>query len=161
MQHIINTLIKTDKERLARAASGLADGSINVTLVHQDASEVRALVTNGDGIEYSAVITAHDSLCGCKDWLYRGRKVGACKHLAALALYAIKHPDEGVAKEQCKVCETPLAADQGFQLEDGNNGRIMESGPYCEPCGQAKLIEARSALESVGSTPQSRTSAVA
>ena len=161
MQHLTTTLAKTDKDRLARAATGLADGSISVMLVAQDASEVRALVTNGDGIEYSAVITAHDSLCGCKDWLYRGRKVGPCKHLAALALYAIKHSDEGVAKEQCKVCETPLAADQGFHLEDGNNGRIVESGPYCEPCGQAKLIEVRSALESAANTPQSKTSAVA
>ncbi len=133
MQHLTNTIATTDKERLARAASGLADGSITLTIIHQDASEVRALVMNGDGKEYTAVITTHDSLCGCKDWLYRGRKVGPCKHLAALALYAIQHPDEGVAQEQCKVCETPLAAEQGFHLEDGNNGRIVESGPYCEP----------------------------
>ena len=82
-------------------------------------------------------------------------------HLAAVALYAIKHPDEGVAKERCKVCETPLAAAQGFHLEDGNNGRIVESGPYCEPCGQAKLIEAKSALSSGNDTAQSRTSAAA
>ncbi len=114
MQHLTNTIATTDAQRLSRAAQSLADGSITVTIIHQDAGEVRALVVNGDGIEYTAIITTHDSLCGCKDWLYRGRKVGPCKHLAALALYAIKYPDEGVAKEHCKVCETPLAAGQGF-----------------------------------------------
>ncbi len=161
MQHLTNTLAKIDQERLARAATGLADGSINVSIVHQDVGEVRALVVNGDSKEYTAVLTAQGNLCSCKDWLYRSHTVGPCKHLAALALYAIKHPSEGVEKERCTVCETPLAADQGFHLEDGNNGRIVESGPYCEPCGQVKLIEARSALESAANTLQSMTSAAA
>ena len=161
MQHLINTIAKTDTDRLARAATGLADGSINLTIVHQDAGEVRALVMNGDSKEYTAVITAYALLCSCRDFLYRSHTVGPCKHLAALALYAIKHPAEGVEKESCTVCETPLAAEQGFRLEDGNNGQVMAAGPYCEPCGQTKLGEARSALESAPNTSQSETSAVA
>ena len=106
MHHLLTTLHKADPQRLAKAAQGLADGTLTVTIVHQDSREVRALVVNGDGIEYTAIMTAHDTLCGCKDWLYRGRTVGPCKHLAALALFAIQHPEAGVAKEQ--TAETAL-----------------------------------------------------
>ena len=153
MQHLTNALAKTDKDRLARAASGLADGS--VTILHQDASEVRALVVNGDNKEYTAVITAHALLYSCRDWLYRSHKVGPCKHLAALALYTIKHPTEGVEKARCTVCEAPLAAEQGF-LEDGNDGRIVASGPYCEPCGLTKLAEVKVALNGTVNAAQSQ-----
>ena len=168
MQHLLTTLQKADPQRLSRAAYGLARATegggdaITVKILHQDAEEVLALVVNGDNQDYTVSIASQTAYCACKDWRYRKEQIhGVCKHIAAVALYAIKHPDEGGAKEHCKVCETPLAADQGFHLEDGNNGRIVESGPYCEPCGQVKLIEVRSALESAANTSQSRTSAVA
>lgn len=95
MQHALTTIQKTDPQRFARAAAGLADGTLTVEVIAQDHHEIRALVTNGYGKDYTAVITTHDALCGCKDWLYRGRKVGPCKHLTALAVYAIQHPHEG------------------------------------------------------------------
>ena len=167
MHHLTNTIAKADPQRLSRAAYGLARAAaglgdaLTVKVLQQDAEEVLALVVNGDNQDYTVSINGQTAYCACKDWRYRKEQInGICKHIAAVALHAIKHPDEGVAKEQCKVCETPLAADQGFHLEDGNDGRIVESGPYCEPCGQAKLIEVKSALESAANTPQSRTSAI-
>ena len=44
MEYILRTVQKADKDRLARAATGLADGSITVKLIHQDSHEARALV---------------------------------------------------------------------------------------------------------------------
>jgi hypothetical protein len=44
MQHILTTLHKADPHRVARAAAGLADGSILVNVIHQDETEARALV---------------------------------------------------------------------------------------------------------------------
>ncbi len=47
MEYTLRTIQKADKDRLARAATGLADGSITVKLIHQDSHEARALVRNG------------------------------------------------------------------------------------------------------------------
>ena len=162
MQHLLTTLHKADPQRLARAAAGLADGSISVQVIHQGGTEARALVTNGDGKDYTAAISAHETFCSCKDWIYRKDTInGVCKHLVALALHAIKHPDEGTDTERCKVCQTSLGTDQGLMIEDGNNGAVVQAGPFCEPCGVAKLEEAKSALGSGSNTFQGMTSAAA
>ena len=162
MQHLLTTLQKADAQRLARAAVGLADESILVNIIHQDETEARALVTNGDGKDYTVAISEHDTFCSCKDWIYRKDKInGVCKHIVSLTLAAIRCPEAGTAVEHCLGCETILDADQGLRTEDGNNGAVVEAGPFCEPCGLAKLEEAKSALESVEATSQSGTSAVA
>ena len=43
MQHILTTLHKADPHRVARAAAGLADGSILVNVIHQYVSLLRRL----------------------------------------------------------------------------------------------------------------------
>ena len=50
---------------------------------------------------------------------------------------------------------------KGSGIEDGNNGAVIQAGPFCEPCGLAQLEAATSALESGSSTSQSLTSAIA
>lgn len=162
MQFVLTILQKADPDRLARAATGLADGSIRVQVIHQDGTEARALVTNGDDTDYTVAISAHDTFCSCKDWIYRKDTInGVCKHLVALALHCIRFPEEGAVKAHCVVCETGLETDQRLRIEDGNNGAVVQAGPFCEPCGLAQLAAATSALESVGATSQSLTSAIA
>ena len=97
MQHLLTTLQKADPQRLARAAAGLADGSISVKVIHQDETEARALVTNGDGKDYTVAISEHDTFCSCKDWIYRKDTINSvCKHLVALALHCTGFPMSGI-----------------------------------------------------------------
>lgn len=161
MQYLLTTLQKADTHRLARAAAGLADGSIRVQVIHRDGAEARAFVTNGDGRDYTVAISAHDTFCSCKDWIYRKDTInGVCKHLVALALHCIRSPEKGAEKARCVVCETGLDADQRLRIEDGNNGAVVQAGPFCEPCGVAQLAAATRALGSAGTTSQSLTSAI-
>lgn len=116
MQHVLTTLHKADAQRLACAAAGLADGSISVQVIHQDGTEARALVTNGDGKDYTVAISAHDTFCSC----------------------------EGTEKGRCIICEAGLDADHGLRIEDGNNGAVIQAGPFCEPYGLARTSAPRS-----------------
>ena len=60
-----------------------------VTLTRQSEGEVRALVKNGDGIEYGVTLTETVTTCSCKDALYRGV---ICKHAVATALHVLRTP---------------------------------------------------------------------
>lgn len=168
MYPLLTTLQKADPKRLAKAATGLADGSLSVALAYQDMEEVRALVVNEEQKEYTVVVDSHRAFCSCLDALYRIGKTGkdgkalyACYHALAVALFALQHPDATTQEERCTVCGRTLAAERGLRVEDGNDGRVIQAGPFCKPCGLAKLEEARSALESAENTLQSRTSAAA
>ena len=83
----LSTVQQVSLERLQRAVSDLADGSLTVHLTRQNERELRALVTNGDGKEYG--VTLMDTLvtCSCKDALYRG---GICKHATAVAVHVLR-----------------------------------------------------------------------
>lgn len=74
-------------DRLQRAVCGLAEGTLSVTLTRQSDSEIRALVKNGDGIEYGVTITDSLATCSCKDSLYRAV---VCKHAVAVALSVLR-----------------------------------------------------------------------
>jgi predicted nucleic acid-binding Zn finger protein len=76
-------------ERLKRAVDGLCDGTLTCTLASADETEIRGFVRNGDSKEYGVVISAAQTFCSCKDAMYRK---GICKHVVALALYAIRNP---------------------------------------------------------------------
>ena len=76
-------------DRLQRAVTGLADGSLTVTFTRQTEAEIRALVKNGEGREYGCTLTEAGAFCSCPDALYRGV---TCKHATVLALSVLRRP---------------------------------------------------------------------
>jgi hypothetical protein len=86
---ILHTLKSASPERLQKAINGIADNSLTIILTRQSDAEIRALVTNGDGILYGVTLTESLTACSCKDALYRG---GICKHGVAVALHILRIP---------------------------------------------------------------------
>ena len=94
---VLRTIQHVSPDRLQRAVCGLADGSFTATLTRHTATEIRALVKNGDGVEYGVVLTETMTTCSCKDSLYRAV---VCKHAVALALQVLRTPQDRKAPEQ-------------------------------------------------------------
>lgn len=92
-------LAKVDGKRLEKAVSGLVSGAYEVKVTRQREGEIRGTVANGDGREYGVALTEGQSFCSCKDALYRGT---TCKHQVALALYAIRNPQECPSEGESK-----------------------------------------------------------
>jgi hypothetical protein len=65
----------------------LTAGAYAITLTRYTEDGISAFVANGDGKNYSVVLTASRSLCGCRDSMFRGK---TCKHTVSLALYEIR-----------------------------------------------------------------------
>jgi uncharacterized Zn finger protein len=87
----LSALRDASPERLHKAVCGLTEGSLTVTLTRHSAGEIRALVKNGDGLEYGVTLTDTLTTCSCKDALYRGV---VCKHAVAVALHTIRNPQD-------------------------------------------------------------------
>jgi hypothetical protein len=87
MTYLLSTLREATPERHKLAVQGLRDGSLTITLTRQTDAEIRAIVKNGDGIEYGVTITEHGAFCSCKDALYRGV---TCKHQLALCVFCLQ-----------------------------------------------------------------------
>jgi uncharacterized Zn finger protein len=96
MSIVNHTLSRVDNERLQRGVEGLASGAYSITITRYSEDEISAFVTNGDGKDYSVVLTATRSFCGCRDAMFRGK---TCKHVVALALYTIRTPEAAWATE--------------------------------------------------------------
>jgi predicted nucleic acid-binding Zn finger protein len=90
MTFILSTLKEATPERHKLAVQGLRDGSLTITLTRQTDAEIRAIVKNGDGIEYGVTLTEHGTFCSCKDALYRGT---TCKHALALAIRQLQQSE--------------------------------------------------------------------
>ena len=54
---VLHTIQQVTVERLQKAVYGLAEGSLIVTLTRQLDAEIRALVKNGDYVEYGVTLT--------------------------------------------------------------------------------------------------------
>src|SRR6267378_2784962 len=91
MTHLLAILRESTPDRHQKAVHGLADGSLTVTLTRQTDAEIRAIVRNGDGIEYGVSLTEHGAFCSCKDALYRGV---TCKHIAAVCISHLQQNDQ-------------------------------------------------------------------
>jgi uncharacterized Zn finger protein len=87
MSIVNHTLSRVDNERLQRGVEGLASGAYEIRVTRYTDDEVSAFVSNGDGKDYSVVLTATRAFCGCRDSMFRGK---TCKHSVALALYVIR-----------------------------------------------------------------------
>lgn len=88
---VLTVLQHVSADRLQRAITALADGSLIITPTRFTNSEIRALVKNGDNREYGVTITEGVTTCSCKDALYRGV---VCKHVTALALHVLRTSQE-------------------------------------------------------------------
>lgn len=86
---VLSPIQHVSSDRLQRAVTALAEGTLAITLTRQAETEMRALVKNGEGIEYGVTLTHALSTCSCKDSLYRGV---VCKHAVAVALYVLRTP---------------------------------------------------------------------
>src|SRR2546425_12178919 len=86
---VLTVLQHVSTDRLQRAVTALAEGSLTVTLTRQTEAEIRALVKNGEGKEYGCTLTEAGAFCSCPDALYRGV---TCKHATVLALSVLRRP---------------------------------------------------------------------
>src|SRR5215468_3243158 len=88
---VLTVLQHVSADRLQRAVTALADGSITITPTRTTPNDIRALVKNCDGQEYGCTITEGVTTCSCKDALYRGV---ICKHVTVLALSVLRTTQE-------------------------------------------------------------------
>jgi uncharacterized Zn finger protein len=92
---ILRTLRHIPADRLQKATSGLAEGSMTIALTSVSEAEIRALVKNTEGKEYGVTLTAHGAYCSCPDALYRR---AVCKHSGATALFALRRAEDPPAE---------------------------------------------------------------
>lgn len=88
MSILLPLLKGADPQRHAKAVSGLADGSLRITLTHQSDREIRAIVRHRDGQAYGVCLTDHHAFCGCPDHTWRSGVV--CKHALAVAAFCLQ-----------------------------------------------------------------------
>ncbi|MGE0827428.1 MAG: SWIM zinc finger family protein [Candidatus Binatia bacterium] len=84
---VLTVLQNVSTDCLQKAVNELVEGSMTITLTRRTATEVRALVKNGDGHEYGVTLTLSLATCSCKDALYRGV---VCKHVTGTALSILR-----------------------------------------------------------------------
>jgi hypothetical protein len=123
-QHHSHTLVlhavqKITPERLQRAVSGLADGTLTVNLTGHSETEVKGFVRNGDGKQYGVVLAVDRAFCSCPDSIFRH---SICKHAVALALHVLRQPRREAKREY----------HLGDLVErDGHTGKVIcVSGEY-------------------------------
>lgn len=92
----VSLLAAVDNERLQRSVEGLVSGVYAITVLRNSATEISAIVKNGDGNSYRVTLTESRAFCACKDATYR--KI-ICKHATALALHMIRNPTAAEEKE--------------------------------------------------------------
>ena len=93
---VLSVLQQVSLDRLQKAITLLAEGSVTITLTRQTEAEIRALVKNGEGKEYGVTVTEAGAFCSCPDALYRGVP---CKHNALLVLSVLRSPQAAEAPE--------------------------------------------------------------
>src|SRR5689334_22925830 len=86
---ILTVLQQVSTDRLQKAVNALVDGSMRMTVTRRTDTEIRAIVTNGDGQEHGVTLTSSLTTCSCKDALYRGV---ICKHATVTALAILRAP---------------------------------------------------------------------
>jgi predicted nucleic acid-binding Zn finger protein len=106
---VLNVLRQVSTDRLQKAVTALADGSLTMTLTRQTEAEIRALVKNGTGKEYGVTLTEAGVFCSCPDALYRG---SVCKHATTLALAVLR----GIVKETKSTRTIHLVSPEGVTL---------------------------------------------
>jgi predicted nucleic acid-binding Zn finger protein len=142
---IFAVLQQVSTDRLQRAVTALADGSLTMTLTRQTEAEIRALVKNGEGKEYGVTLTKAAVFCSCPDALYRG---SVCKHATILALAVLR----GEIKEAKSARTIHLAMQEGMALCGVQHPPHVWQWPYWpetswkESCAQCEAIRKQPTL---------------
>ena len=142
---IMNVLRQVTTDRLQRAVTALADGSLTMRLTRQTEAEIRALVKNGETKEYGVTLTEAGVFCSCPDALYRG---SICKHATTLALAVLR----GEMQEAKSTRTIHLAMQEGMTLCGVQHALHVWSWPYWpetawkESCPQCEAIRKQPAL---------------
>ena len=96
-KEILEKVAQADQERTLRAIQGLTSGTCQVTLTAQSEQEVSGTVMNGNSKAYSVTVGSDGFYaCSCPDFAHRK---AICKHMVALALYAIQNPQEKIQQK--------------------------------------------------------------
>src|SRR5262245_13130669 len=136
---VLTVLQHVTVDRLQKAVTALAEGSLTITLTGQTADEIRALVKNGEGKEYGVVLTETKVFCSCADALYRG---SICKHATTLALALLR----GEIKEAKSARTIHLGSREGTTLCGIQHAPHVWSWPYWpetvwqESCRQCEAL---------------------
>lgn len=110
----------------------------------------RYIVVNGENRAHLVDLARHT--CDCKDYQYRGREVGTCKHLLAAELYRERHQDGGRGAKprrryQCDRCGAVEESDNDLTgarcrrclllhpLEPRGRYQPLEDTERCDTCG--------------------------
>src|SRR5262245_34671303 len=94
---VTQTVLTTvEPGRLQKAVEGLVSGAYSITVASQSETEIRGFVANGDGKQYSVVLTEGHAFCSCPDAMYRK---AVCKHAVVLALHVIRAPQTEAQEE--------------------------------------------------------------
>src|SRR5215471_5052987 len=142
---VLTVLQQVATDRLQRAVTALADGSLTMTLTRQTETEIRALVKNGEGKEYGVALTEAKVFCSCPDALYRG---SVCKHATTLALAVLR----GEIKEAKSTRTIHLGTQEGTALCGVQHAPHVWSWPYWpemawkESCLQCEALRKQPAL---------------
>jgi predicted nucleic acid-binding Zn finger protein len=145
---ILTVLQHVTVERLQKAVTALAEGSLSMTLTRQTQNEIRALVKNGEGKEYGVALTEAQVFCSCPDALYRG---SVCKHATTLALAVLR----GEIKETKSPRTIHLAMQEGVALCGIHHPPHFWKWPYWpetawkESCPECEAIRKQPALARV------------
>ena len=142
---VLTVLQQVSTDRLQRAVTALADGSLTMILTRQTETEIRALVENGDGKEYGVTLTEAGVFCSCPDALYRG---SVCKHATTLALAVLR----GEIKEAKSMRTIHLVLEEGIALCGVQSAPNVWKWPYWpekawkESCPDCEKIRQQSVL---------------
>ena len=102
-------LSQVEGQQLVKATESLINGAYSIHLIARGDEEIHGFVMNGDGKEYSVVLTEAEAFWSCRDAMFRH---SVCKHVVILALHTIRNPQtEAVteAKEDARPVNLKLA----------------------------------------------------
>src|SRR5215471_6008803 len=145
---VLTVLQQVATDRLQRAVTALADGSLTMTLTRQTETEIRALVKNGEGKEYGVALTEAKVFCSCPDALYRG---SVCKYATTLALAVLRGEIKGAKSART----IHLASQEGMTLCGVQNVPHVWNWPHWpettwkESCPKCEAIRKQPALAKV------------
>ena len=87
---LLTTLSKADDVRLLKGTEGLCTGVYHCTITQRSANELQGVVLNDQRVKYHVIVWDGWAVCSCPDSRHRAT---VCKHAIALALYAVRHPE--------------------------------------------------------------------
>ncbi len=119
----------------------------------------RYVVVNGENRAHLVDLARHT--CDCKDYQYRGREVGTCKHLLAAELFRERHQDGGRGgkprrRYQCDRCGAVEESDADMTGQRCRRCLLMDpTGPRgrYQPLDDERCAQCGAELDADGRCP--------